>query len=530
MIMTNQAVILAARKEKTSEIPFPLLEFEQGECLISRTLSLLNDIGIKKIVLVIGYKAELFERFKDDNVQLIVSDNYEFSASMSSLAAAKELISEDFILVEGDTFFEKTVLEQLASLHEGNCLAVTEESGSGDECYVESQSGFITKISKDKHRICNFEGELLGISRISFSTYKSMIKLWESSTNSLLNYEYVFMDVTSLKDRPFVFFKNLIWGDVDCLYDYRRLKKTVYRTLKQKEEQFDRRKLLSYLSELINNEDLSSVEIVRIGGMSNKNFRINFKGNSFVLRIPGPGSKEMIDRNNEEINAEIGSIIGVNPKVKFFNRDNGVKLTEYIDNAETLNAATIQRHDNLLKVIDIYKRIHHSKKRLNNVFNLFEEIEKYDNLIESLGANMFDGWKSFKPQVLELKSLLYRMGIESCPCHNDAVADNFIKSGDGHLYLIDWEYSGMNDPVADIAALFLENSFSDDSISFFLSNYYSDDIPSNINKKILCFQILWDTLWAQWSIIKEANGDSLGSYGKDRFNRAINSISLIDKL
>lgn len=519
--MTNLAVILAARKERMSDVPFPLLPFEGDMCLIDRTLGLLKEIGIKHILLVVGFRKELFGKYVDDIVQLVYADHYEFSSSMASLAAAKEHINEDFILVEGDTFFEKKVLEQISKIDNGNCLVATEESGSGDECYIESQSGFITKISKDKHRVSRFEGELLGISRISYETYCKMLSLWYSSANSYLNYEYVLMDVTSVLERPFLFFKNLIWGDVDCIEDFKRLKEITSKTLRRKEDPFDMDNLLKCLSDIFPEQDVSTSKITRIGGMSNKNFRVDFNGKSYVLRIPGPGSDGMVERTNEEFNAMLGCQMGVNPEIRYFNTKTGVKLADFVDNAETLNSATVQRHDNLKKIAEIYHRVHDARVRMKNEFNIFREIEKYNRLIESVGATMYDGWVSFKPKVMDLEWRLNSIGIEMNPCHNDAVPENFIKAQDGTIYLIDWEYSGMNDPMADFAALFLESEFTEEKKEFFLNEYYKGEVPSGIEERILCYEIMWDTLWSLWTVLKEAYGEDFGSYGLDRFNRAM---------
>lgn len=523
--MTNLAVVLTARRERESDIPYPLLPFDDNKCLIDRTLSLLDEVGISRILLIVGYRAELFEKYRSEKVQLIEAMNYEFSASMASLAAAADFIDDDFLLVEGDTFFEKKVLEQLAAVDKGNCLVATEESGSGDECYIESQSGFITKISKDKHRICNYEGELLGVSRISQVTFQSMLNLWQKSTNSHLNYEYVLMDVTTPLDRPFIFFKNLIWGDVDCSEDFKKLKEVTYRTLRRKEDPFDRENLLHHLSDIFPGKDVSKAEIIQIGGMSNKNFRVNFEGKSYVLRVPGPGSEGMVERSNEEFNAMEGCRMGVNPEIRYFNAKTGVKLTDYVENAETLNSATIQRHDNLIKIATIYHRIHDSKVRLKNEFNLFQEITKYDRLIVGVGGHMYEGWGEFRPKVMALESYLNSLGLELCPCHNDAVPENFIKGMDDTIYLIDWEYSGMNDPMADFAALFLESEFPEETRDYFLSIYYNGATPERIKEHILCYEILWDTLWAQWSVIKEACGDDFGTYGHNRYNRAITNFN-----
>ena len=523
------AVILAARREKDSDIPYPLIPFTEGISLMDRNIGLLREAGYKNIIIVTGYRWELFEVYKDQNVTLVRNSDYEFTSSMGSLALCKDLIDSDFLLVEGDTFFEKYILARFQEISKGNMLSVTEESGSGDECFVETKHGFITKITKDRHRICNFEGELMGIFRIGIDTYKKMLALWDISSNPYLNYEYLLMDVTEALDRPYIHFKNLIWGDVDCQEDFKKLENTIYRSLKRKENPFDEENLRNHLQTIFPKDNVSDAEITQIGGMSNKNFRVNLNGNSYVLRVPGNGSDGMVERTNEEFNAIEACKLGVNPAIRYFNPTNGIKLADYIENAETLNAATIQRHGNMRKIAEIYRKVHNSHIRLKNEFNIFQEIEKYERLITKAEAIMYDGWETIREQVMSLEQRLNALGVDLKPCHNDALYENFIKAPDGTIYLIDWEYSGMNDPMADFAALFIEANFNKENEDYILDKYFEGNIPESTGEKILCYQILWDYLWAQWTVIKEAKGDDFGSYGIDRFNRAINNLKRLNK-
>lgn len=525
----KKAVILAARKECDSRIPYPLKPFAGNICLMGRTLAILRENGIKQIAIVTGYCHELFEKFQAEDVTLKYNKDYEFTASMGSLALVKDFIDEDFLLVEGDTFYEKKVIEQLCVLTDGNCISTTEESGSGDECFVETKQGFVTKITKDRHRVCNFEGEMLGVTRITKETYDKLIYAWEHSTNPYLNYEYLLMDVTEPLDRPYIHFSNLIWGDVDCKEDFKRLENEIWRTLRRKEDPFDEENLRQHLQTIFSDKDITTAEIIQIGGMSNKNFRVNLNGKSYVLRVPGNGSEGMVERTNEEFNAMEACKLGVNPMIRYFNAKTGVKLADFVENAETLNAATIQRHDNMKKIAKIYQVVHGAHIRLKNEFNIFQEIEKYDILISKAGAKMYEGWEEVRPQVMALESYLNELGVELCPCHNDALYENFIKTVDGTIYLIDWEYSGMNDPMADFAALFIEAGFTNENQDYMLMKYFEGDIPNNVYQKILCYQILWDCLWAQWTVIKEAKGDDFGTYGKDRYFRAINNLKKIRK-
>lgn len=522
------AVILTARKERDSAVPYPLLPFAEGICLLDRTLQILREAGYQKIIIVIGFKAELFRGYESPDITFIVNQDYEFTSSMGSLALVESFVDGDFLLIEGDTFYEKKVIQQLTGIKEGNCLVMTEESGSGDECFVETKSGFVTDITKDRHRVRRFEGELLGIMRISLPTFRKIMDAWHQSDNPNLNYEYLFMDVTDAIERPVLHYPNLIWGEVDHMADFKKLKNEVYPRLRRREDPFDPTNLMSHLSHIFPDEDVSGAVITKIGGMSNKNFRVDYSGRSYVLRVPGNGSEGMVERSNEEFNACEGSRLGVNPITYYFNDKTGVKLTEYVAGAETLNSATIQRPDNMAKVADIYRKIHGAHIRLRNEFNIFKEISKYEMLMEAAGAVMYDGWEEVLPAVMSLENRLNSLGVDLKPCHNDAVPENFIKSSDGRLYLIDWEYSGMNDPMADLAALFLESAFTEENQDYILNRYFNGCIPAHAQEKILCYQILWDYLWAQWTVIKEAKGDDFGTYGIDRYHRAIQNLEKIN--
>lgn len=522
------AVILAARKEPDSEIPYPLLPFDEETCLLDRTLKMLGEIGFGKIIIVAGYRAELFEKYVRDSVVVLVNKDYEFTSSMGSLAICEGHLDDDFILIEGDTFFEKSLLEELLKIDEGNCLAMTEESGSGDECFMETKHGFVTKITKDRHRVQNFEGEMIGVSRISFDTFRRLLYAWNRSTNPLLNYEYLLMDVTGQLDRPYRFFKNIIWGDVDCREDFKKLKNYTLRALLRKENPYNEENLHQYLQNIIPDYDAQQSTIQQLGGMSNKNFKVLTEKGSYVLRVPGNGSEGMVERSNEEFNAYEACRLGINPPIRYFDPITGIKLVDFIENAETLNAATIQRHGNMRVIAEIYRKLHNSHIRLRNEFNIFHEIEKYDRLIEKANAVMYNGWESVRPRVMDLEAHLNNLGVDLKPCHNDALYENFIKDQDGRIYLIDWEYSGMNDPMADFAALFIEAQFEEENQEYFLNKYFGDHIPETAREKILCYQILWDYLWAQWTVIKEAKGDNFGTYGPDRFKRAIDNLNKLN--
>ena len=321
----------------------------------------------------------------------------------------------------------------------------------------------------------------------------------------------------------------MIWGDVDCEEDFSKLCNYIYPRLRRKENPFDYENLVSYLKVIFPNEQIENeVRITQIGGMSNKNFKVVKGCSEYVLRVPGNGSEGMVVRSNEEQNSMQACKMGINPPVRYVNAKNGIKLADYVKNAETLNGATIQRTSNMDKIVKIFQTLHHSHVRFGNEFNVFNEILSYEHLLEKANGRMYEGYEPVREKVFRLEEYLNGLGVSVKPCHNDLVAENFLKAEDGTIYLIDWEYSGMNDPMWDIAALFLENNFTDENQDYFLSHYFEGIEPANARKKILAYQILMDYLWTVWTCIKEAQGDDFGTYGMDRYTRAINNLRKIE--
>ncbi len=526
------AVVLAARKERDAEIPYPLQCYNAGEghqeCLLFRTMSLLQELDIDNIIVVTGFRSELFAPFAKEGVRFIINEKYEYTSSMASLALAAPYVKEDFLLLESDVIYEKKLLRQLSTTTKKNCLVLVNECGNGDEALVETDGDFIVKISKDIHQLNKIDGEMIGVSKISLETYKRMLLKWEFNSNQKLNYEYLFLDCTEKYERQYIKAADLVWCEVDKAEDFAYLRDTLYPRLRRKENPFDYQNIVSHMKAIFPNEDFGRDLVVeQIGGMTNRNFKVTLQDCNYVLRIPGNGTEGMVERRNEEVNSMLSYRMGISPEILYFNEKTGVKLTRFIDGAETLNPATIQRYGHILQIADILHRLHYSSVRLNNDFNVFREITSYETLLEKSGAKMYEGYGDIRDKVFHLQERLNALGVELKPCHNDLVAENFIKDARGKIYLIDWEYSGMNDPMWDFAALFLESDFSEQNKNLLLEYYLERPADEVVKEKILIYQVLMDILWSVWTRIKEAQGDDFGTYGTDRYNRALANLDIL---
>src|SRR4030095_501349 len=82
----------------------------------------------------------------------------------------------------------------------------------------------------------------------------------------------------------------------------------------------------------------NAIKLERLGGLPNRNFRIDSPRGRHVLRIPGAGTSEYINRKNEAHAAKSAAKVGVNAEVVHFDESNGVMLCRYIDGGVTMNA------------------------------------------------------------------------------------------------------------------------------------------------------------------------------------------------
>ena len=273
-------------------------------------------------------------------------------------------------------------------------------------------------------------------------------------------------------------------------------------------------KIASLLS---GDEEIQSVE--QLGGMTNQNYLVQTSSNQYIVKFFGKGTEKLIDRQNEKFNIELLKDLKLDVENYLFDIEAGIKVNQYIENAETLNLDTIKTR--FEKIAPILQTIHASGKELKGEFAPFEEIKKYESLIQ--GEIYYPNYEAVRKSVFSLKKELEQIGIEKKSCHIDLVPENFIEGPDGHLYLIDWEYSSMNDPMWDLAALFLESEFTTDQEDSFLSYYESEQTPVS-REKIRIYKILQDIIWSLWTIYKEENGADFGDYGITRYNRAVKEL------
>ena len=280
-------------------------------------------------------------------------------------------------------------------------------------------------------------------------------------------------------------------------------------------EKIIKEKISSLLSQ---EEEVLSVE--QLGGMTNQNYLAKTTNKQYIVKFFGKGTEKLINRQDEKYNLELLKDLDLDVKNYLFDIEAGIKVNEYIESAITLDSTSIKTKFD--KIAPILQTIHASGKELRGEFAPFEEIKKYESLIEE--KIPYANYEAVREEVFSLEKRLADLGVDRKSCHIDLVPENFIESPQGRLYLIDWEYSSMNDPMWDLAALFLESEFTRQEEEAFLSHYESEQTPVS-REKIAIYKILQDVIWSLWTVYKEEQGADFGDYGVSRYQRAVKGLS-----
>ena len=280
-------------------------------------------------------------------------------------------------------------------------------------------------------------------------------------------------------------------------------------------EKIIKEKISSLLSQ---EEEVLSVE--QLGGMTNQNYLVKTTNKQYIVKFFGKGTEKLINRQDEKYNLELLKDLDLDVKNYLFDIEAGIKVNEYIESAITLDSTSIKTKFD--KIAPILQTIHASGKELRGEFAPFEEIKKYESLIEE--KIPYANYEAVREEVFSLEKRLADLGVDRKSCHIDLVPENFIESPQGRLYLIDWEYSSMNDPMWDLAALFLESEFTRQEEEAFLSHYESEQTPVS-REKITIYKILQDTIWSLWTVYKEEQGADFGDYGVSRYQRAVKGLT-----
>ncbi|MBZ9680822.1 MULTISPECIES: phosphotransferase family protein [unclassified Mesorhizobium] len=256
----------------------------------------------------------------------------------------------------------------------------------------------------------------------------------------------------------------------------------------------------------------------RLGGLTN----LVFKAGDYCLRIPGKGTEEYINRANEAIAAREAAIAGVSPEVLHADAASGLMVTRYIAGAETMSPEKFrERQGSPARAAEAFRKLHASGAVFPFRFELFSMIDDYLKVLSTRDVALPAGYHDVVREAESVRSALAVRPLPLVACHCDPLCENFLDTGE-RMWIVDWEYSGMNDPLWDLGDLSVEGKFDAAQDEELMRAYFGGEARPAERGRIVIYKAMCDLLWTLWGLIQLANEnpvDDFRAYADGRFAR-----------
>ena len=484
--------------------PKALIEVN-GERLIERLITQLNEVGIKEITVVVGFMKENFEYLIDEfGVNLVVNPDYASRNNLHSLALVSNKIHNTYI-VPCDIWCEinpfsttelyswymvSDLIEEESSVRvnrKTELVKIPEDAGGnamiGIAYLVESEAGIVReklkKMDNKKYADCFWEETL----------YKKDRMIVQSKVAKSL-------DVIEINT-----YEQLRDLDSDSNHLQSDAIQTIAKALKCDEH------------------DITDITVLK-KGMTNRSFLFSVHGNKYIMRIPGEGTEQLINRQQEADVFEAISGLGLCDDPVYINPENGYKITKYLEGIRVCDTESI---DDLTLCMGKLRTFHDMKISVTHTFDIFKQIEFYESLWDG-DTSVYRDYQRTKENVFSMKSFIDSLKKDWCLTHIDAVPDNFLfytlPDGSEALQLTDWEYSGMQDPHVDIAMFCIYSLYNKTQCDRLIDIYFQNDCDKIIRAKIYAYIAACGLLWSNWCEYKRKLGVEFGEYSLQQYRYA----------
>ena len=486
--------------------PKALLEVN-GEKLIDRLIRQLKAVGVNDITVVVGFMKESFEYLIDEyGVELVVNEEYAVKNNLHSLALVADRIYNTYI-VPCDIWCDSNPFDatELYSwymvsdlIDEESSVRVTrkmELAITPEKCAGNAMTG-ITYLLEPQASIVREKLKTMDVEEYAEC-------FWEETLYT--------------KDRMIVQARVVRSTDVVEINTYEQL-----RDLDSDSNQLQSDAIKAIAAVLACKED----EVTDIGvlkkGMTNRSFLFSAKGEKYIMRIPGEGTDQLIDRKQETEVFKAISGLGLCDDPVYIDPQTGYKITKFLNGVRVCDT---DNEEDLRKCMKLLSDFHKMKLSVPYTFDIFKQIEFYESLREG-SPSMYRDYKQTKEKVFALKAYIEQARTDWCLTHIDAVPDNFLfyDTPDGEaLQLTDWEYAGMQDPHVDIAMFCIYSLYNKRHVDRLINIYFEESgktCTTALRAKIYCYIAACGLLWSNWCEFKSHLGVEFGEYSLRQYRYA----------
>lgn len=264
-----------------------------------------------------------------------------------------------------------------------------------------------------------------------------------------------------------------------------------------------------------------SLEVAPLsGGLTNSNYRVDVGGRSYVVRLPGRSTDLLsVDRANERHNTEAAAETGIGARVVFYLEDLQVMVLEFVDGI-TMSPESLHSVEMARRMGDALRQLHSARRFLKD-FDMFRLVEFYRSVVRDRGIPIPTGYERALPLVRRMEAALHNAPVASVPCHNDLLAENYIDEGK-LLRIVDYEYSGNNDPCFELGNTALECGFDADQRAALCDSYFGAG-SEKLLARMQIHALMSDVGWTLWGSIQAAISNidfDFWDYALTRWRRA----------
>jgi thiamine kinase-like enzyme len=237
------------------------------------------------------------------------------------------------------------------------------------------------------------------------------------------------------------------------------------------------------------------------GGLTNTNYRVEVDGQPYVVRIPGQSTELLlVNRAHEYHNTLAAAQAGVGAKIIHYLADIPVMVLEYIP-GPTMTSARL-RDPQMIPRIARSVRMLHAGPAFANRFDMFRTMDFYLDIVQRYSMRIPDGYAEYIPVARRIEAAMAVRPADLVPCNNDLLAENFIDDG-ALLRLVDYEYSGNNDPCFELGNICNENDFGPEQFEQLCRAYFGQASRSKIARMWL-YYCMSNIGWVLWGSIQNS--------------------------
>lgn len=487
------------------ETPKALLEVN-GEPLIERLIKQLHEVGITDIYVVIGFMKEKFEYLIDQyDVKLVVNKEYISKNNIYSLNLVNEHISNAYV-VPCDIWCDKNPFSRY-ELYSWYMISDKEDQESSIRVNRKLELVAVSENHKGNSMIgiSYLEGDISEVVR------KRIAHMCSDKHYDTLFWEEALYD----RNRMIISAKVVPSKQVVEINTYEQLRELDGNSSQLKTD------AIEVISKVF---DISPTEITNITvlkkGMTNRSFLFTYGTKKYIMRIPGEGTEQLINRKEEADVYNTISKVNICDNLVYMNADNGYKITEYMENARVCDPYNEQDINLCMKRLREY---HNLGLIVEHEFDIFKQIDFYESLWGGK-PSVYKDYIDTKKNVLSLKKYIDEHDIEKILTHIDAVPDNFLfytnEKGEEEIRLIDWEYAGMQDPHVDIAMFCVYSMYERKYVDNLIDIYFQNECTKETRIKIYCYIAVCGLLWSNWCEYKLSLGVEFGEYSLRQYRYA----------